>query len=258
MTIAEAAFALLKPSNALAVLFLVGTILLWTSHSALGRGVLSITVAALVIVTVLPVGRWLMLPLEGEATTPPLPVSPAGIILLGGYFDGLRSTSAYPFALSDAAERVTAAAALALRFPAAPLIVTDGASDPALPSGALVSARLLEGLGVPASQIVQETEARSTWDNAVFTKRLVNPEAGQRFVLVTSAWHMKRAFATFRAAGWPDLVAYPVDYATDPPSRWGMLGGSFADRLSDLDKAAREWSAIAYYWVNGRLKDFSL
>jgi uncharacterized SAM-binding protein YcdF (DUF218 family) len=62
--------------------------------------------------------------------------------------------------------------------------------------------------------------ARSCWrngratqsENAIFTRDLVQPQPGQTWVLVTSAWHMPRAVETFERNGWTGLVPWPVDF----------------------------------------------
>ena len=65
----------------------------------------------------------------------------------------------------------------------------------------LAMGRLLEALGVARERITLESRSRDTYENAVFTKRLVNPAPGQRWLLVTSGWHMPRAMGCFRKAG---------------------------------------------------------
>ncbi len=73
--------------------------------------------------------------------------------------------------------------------------------------------RLLEALGVPRERLTLESRSRDTYENAVFTKRLINPAPGERWLLVTSGWHMPRAIGCFRKAGFP-VEAWTVDYRT--------------------------------------------
>ena len=54
---------------------------------------------------------------------------------------------------------------------------------------------------LPESRLVLEDKSRNTIENAVFTRRLVDPKPGERWLLVTSAWHMPRAMGVFRQAG---------------------------------------------------------
>jgi len=118
-------------------------------------------------------------------------------------------------------------------------------------SGAELSAALLREVGIAPERIVVEGAALSTRDNAVLTRQLVDPAPEGRYILVTSAWHMPRSLATFRAAGWPELVPYPVDYLTDRNALSLAPTGSAARGLTLADLAAREYLASAYYFARG-------
>ena len=61
-----------------------------------------------------------------------------------------------------------------------------------------------------------ENKSRNTFENAVFTYKLINPNPNQKWVLITSASHMYRAHLTFKAAKWKNLILYPVDFQTTP------------------------------------------
>jgi DUF218 domain len=62
-------------------------------------------------------------------------------------------------------------------------------------------------------RIIVERKSRNTTENAAFTKQLVMPKPGERWLLVTSAMHMPRAVGVFRKAGFA-VDAYPVGYQT--------------------------------------------
>lgn len=65
--------------------------------------------------------------------------------------------------------------------------------------------------GVDEERIILEEKARNTYENALYTKDLVESRGYKRILIVTSAYHMKRAQLCFRKQGLePDI--YPVDY----------------------------------------------
>ena len=76
--------------------------------------------------------------------------------------------------------------------------------------------REFEALGIAHDRITAEEQSRNTIENAVFSRLLADPKPGERWLLVTSAFHMPRAIAAFRAAGFP-VEAYPVDWRTRGP-----------------------------------------
>src|SRR5207248_10072596 len=73
--------------------------------------------------------------------------------------------------------------------------------------------------GVAENRIVLEERSRSTHENAVFAKELIRPSTAETWILVTSAFHMPRAVASFRAVDWP-VIPYPVDFKVDPNTVW--------------------------------------
>src|SRR4029079_19446208 len=74
-------------------------------------------------------------------------------------------------------------------------------------------ARLVQEFCLPPSRIVVEDISRTTAENAALLRAKLSPHAGQRWLLVTSAFHMPRAVGAFRKAGF-SVEAYPVDWRT--------------------------------------------
>lgn len=250
MSVAEAAFLVLQPSALIAVVLAAGLIgLLMATPGA--RAVLGVGVGLFLVCGLLPVGSALLalleapFPFEGYAGPPP-----DGIIVLGGYLNPSATLATRQIALNDRAERITAAAALAKRYPDASVIVTDGGGIPGK-SGADLSRVLLMDFGVAEDRIVLETEAASTRQNATLTQAIVDPAPDERFMLVTSAFHMPRAVATFRGAGWQNLIPWPVDSAADARPLWRRFPSAPAEGLQLIDLAIRELAATAYYRFAG-------
>ena len=111
--------------------------------------------------------------------------------------------------------------------------------------------RYLRDVGIAPNRIVLENQSRNTWENAVFTKRLIKPQREQRFLLVTSAWHMPRAIGIFRKAGF-DVVAYPVDYRTQGNGDLLRPYSTLTNGLRAVDQATKEWIGLLAYWISGR------
>jgi uncharacterized SAM-binding protein YcdF (DUF218 family) len=106
---------------------------------------------------------------------------------------------------------------------------------------------LLATLGVDPGRVLLDREARNTHENAVNAMALAQPQPGEVWLLVTSAFHMPRSIGAFRRAGWT-ITAYPVDYITGPSERF-LLDLDFAGGLSLASFAVREWvGLLAYRW----------
>ncbi len=70
------------------------------------------------------------------------------------------------------------------------------------------------GLKVLPDDILIETESRNTHENAVFAGEMISKELPDHHpILITSAFHMKRALGCFKKEG-IDVQPYPVDFRT--------------------------------------------
>ena len=86
-------------------------------------------------------------------------------------------------------------------------------------------------------------------------RQLVQPRPGETWVVVTSAMHMPRTVACFRAAGWGDVIPYPTDFKV-VLGDWDAGTVQVADNLALLDAALHEWIGLAYYRLTGRTQEW--
>lgn len=92
-----------------------------------------------------------------------------------------------------------------------PIILSGGPVLPGDADEAAIEKRMLLSLGVPESDIYMDEKSRNTAENAANTRALCEIHGWQRPIVVTSAFHMKRAFYFFTREGL-DGIAYPCDY----------------------------------------------
>ncbi|WP_420393690.1 YdcF family protein [Acuticoccus sp.] len=241
----ELLFAFAKPANAIYALLVIGLVLAFAGRR-LGLTLAAVATVLWGVAAYLPVGQWLLRPLE-ERFAAPEELGPLdGIIILGGYQERHSGeASPHGVAVNDAAERLLAGAALARRHSEARVVLTDA-------SGVEPSARFLEAMGIARERIVLEGEATSTLENARLVRDLVRPRDGERWALVTSAYHMPRSVGTFRRADWTGLVPVPVDHIAAEGALLREAPLAPERGLRQLEVATREWAALAYYRLDGR------
>jgi uncharacterized SAM-binding protein YcdF (DUF218 family) len=242
------------PSNALIAVGLVGLVLLCTRFTRLASWLILTSLVLIAIAGLSPLGNALILPLEQRF--PPWDPSrgpPDGIVVLGGAISPDISAARGAVALNEAAERIIAAVELARRYPNARIIYSGGTNALIFAEGveAAFAVRQLEALGVAHDRITAEEQSRNTIENAVFSRLLANPKPGERWLLVTSAYHMPRAMAAFRAAQFP-IEAYPVDWRTRGPADVVTPFGSLSEGLGRTDTAAHEWLGLLAYRLAGK------
>lgn len=214
------------------------------------------TFAVLLALSILPLGDLLLRPLESaNAPGPPLD-RVDGIIVLGGGEDAAASRFWSQPQVNEAGDRFLGALALAHRFPRARILFAGGSGrlrDTAGGAGATeadVAARIFRAQGLGPDRLLLESRSRNTAENARLGLALAQPAAGEVWVLVTSAFHMPRAMASFRAAGWEGLVAYPVDYRTRAFAdglEWDPVG-----HIETLNTAIKAWVGLLAYRLAGR------
>lgn len=215
----------------------------------------SVTLAAILAVGMFPIGDSLLRPLEAEFSPQAVPEQIDGIVVLGGVEDQ-RATAAWGEPqLNEAAERLTAAAVLAIAYPEARLVFSGGSGrlrntvlgQPEIPS---VAVDFFASLGIDFDRITWEDQSRNTAENARFSYEVAAPSSGETWLLVTSAFHMGRALASFEAAGWGEIIPHPVDYRTG--SFIDGIGWNLAGNLEVLNIAIKEWVGRLAYRVTGR------
>jgi uncharacterized SAM-binding protein YcdF (DUF218 family) len=242
------------PSNAVAMLCALGVLLLATRFHDAGMRILIAGVLALLVLAYSPLGNWLLLPLsERFPAWQAQGRAPDGIIVLGGAIDSERSQARGSLEMDASAERIVAMLQLARRFPAARIVFSGGSNNligDSVPE-APIAGDLLEDFGTVRSRIVLESESRTTAENAAFTRELVAPKPGERWLLVTSAFHMPRAVGAFRKAGF-EVEAYPVDWRTRGWSDAWTPFGSASAGLARSDAAVHEWIGLIAYWLTER------
>lgn len=201
-------------------------------------------------------GAVLLTPLEERYPRPSVPDNVAGIVVLGGGFEGAINLARGGYEVNSGGDRFVETAVLARRYPQAKIVVSGGTGTLVLDGegDADTAPRLLEALGVPRDRLILENRSRNTYENALYSKQLVSPKPGETWLLVTSAFHMPRSMALFAKAEFA-VVAWPVDYRTSSQEGFGLFADNPADSLQNTTMALREWTGLLAYWLSGRIDE---
>jgi len=141
----------------------------------------------------------------------------------------------------------------------APLLIFTGGwvswIPNAKPEGEILVQRAVN-LGVPKDKILVTGKVQNTEEEAIAVAQLCSRRLVEgrkpRIILVTSAFHMRRAEMLFRKSGF-EVTPFPVDLQTSENS--GITPLSFLPSVQALarsETAIREMIGLAYYWVLGR------
>ena len=249
---------MLLPTNFLIGIGLVGAVLLATRFASLGRKLGIAAVAFLAICGFSPLGNWVLYPLESRFPPwDPARGAPDGIVVLGGAIDTDLSVAHGTAVFTDAAGRLMAAAALARRYPNARILYSGGNANLVFDEAskeADYAVAVFEGLGISRERLVLERRSRNTWENAEFSKAIAAPKSGERWLLVTSAYHMPRSVGLFRKAGFA-VEPYPVDWRVGGRADILTLSSLSSEGLDRVDTGIREWMGLAAYWISGKTRE---
>jgi uncharacterized SAM-binding protein YcdF (DUF218 family) len=169
------------------------------------------------------------------------------ILVLGGSMAYSQSASGLGPDWGDSIDRFFAGVDLYKAGRASTLLLSGGSVE--LPAGRpsegqVLSQRAIE-LGVPASAVFVLPRARDTEAEAELARRFFKGKPS-RIILVTSAFHMRRAKLIFERHGF-EVSPVAVDIKISVVRRFPRDWLPRASALGMIETVAREAAAIAYY-----------
>ena len=111
--------------------------------------------------------------------------------------------------------------------------------------------KMLSDMGFPLKHFIAENKSRTTYENVANSKALVQPQAGENWLLITSAFHMPRSTRVFEKQGWK-IIPYPAGYIENDKLHawhWFDVSGNYWK----LNVAAKEMIGIIAYQLSGRI-----
>lgn len=211
-------------------------------------------VVLFVLLGFLPVGPNLVVYLESQYGKPnPMPANVTGIVVLGGVINGERSEHYQQVSLNDYAERITEMIRLSHIYPQARIIFSGGSGqfDQTSPKESEKVRTLLKNMDINTSRFEYDDRSRNTYENMLESSKIAHPQPGDKWLLVTSAFHLPRSMAIFKKGGW-DITPYPAGYLEDGSYIWyptlDVLGNFYK-----LQVATKEIVGIIAYSLTDKL-----
>lgn len=177
-----------------------------------------------------------------------------GIVLTG--VTNLSKTAYDRTFFNKGADRITHALQLYREGKIKKILITGGQGlNPVNPqSEAEILQRFLLMTGVPPEDVMIEDQSKNTHENALFTKEFLKEkgiDVNQEFILITSAFHMKRAQACFDKVGLA-TETFPTDYYSND-IKYDIPTLLFPDPYSIFiwHIVSKEWIGILVYRLVG-------
>lgn len=252
-------WGLFQPSSLVAIFFAAGAVFAISGRAKAALRLFAGGAFLYAVFGFLPLANWVLAPLEIEAkaTAAENLDGAAGIIVLGGAVGTATSLARGVPHLNESADRMIEVLRLAARYPALPVFFSGGKGDlfprKDFDTEAEVALRFFEAFDLAPPRLRFEDRSRNTLENAVEAAKALQPKPGQKWILVTSAFHMPRAKALFEGQGF-EILARPVDFRTNGFDDWWRPFPRAWEGLRRLDLAAKEWIGIAVAWLAGDLR----
>ncbi len=108
---------------------------------------------------------------------------------------------------------------------------------------------ILKSFGIPKNKIILESKSKNTHENALYVLEILKEKGWKKIILITSAFHMKRAYLCFQKLG-IEVQIYPTDYRTlKKQVNWDTMVPSVG-ALETSTIAIKEWIGLVMYaWL---------
>jgi uncharacterized SAM-binding protein YcdF (DUF218 family) len=195
-----------------------------------------------------PVADRMIAPLEASAPLSDLSSGKVDAIVLlgGGINDGVPDLSGSGAPSEEMLARIVTAVRVYRKLQV-PIVVAGGAPPEFKTPEALIVRRFLLDLGIPEERIVIEDQSRDTLENARNVAVICQKLDYDRLLVVTSAYHVRRARLAFASAGL-EVEMFPANFQSAPARHYGWATWlpSVAAQAT-VWRAGREYIGLLYY-----------
>jgi len=242
-----------SPFNLIIFLFVIGVILNFINFKKFSKILFFFTFLLFFITGVLPTGSYLMYLLEKDFHSKIyLPDNIDGILVLAGATNPYLTKEYNQISLNDSVERLTESIQLIKKYPRAKVFFAGGSGSLTHPdlNHSAVAKIFYESLDVDINKIYFENKSRNTYENILFAKKKFNPNKNEKWILITSAFHLTRAINIGKKLNW-ELIPYATDFKLPKKFTW-KLSMSFFNNLSKFQQSSHEWAGLIAYYFLGR------
>jgi len=244
---------LFNPFNFILFLLILAVIFNFLKFYQFSKIILYFTFFLFFITGVLPTGSYLLYLLEKNYHNKiNLPENIDGILILSGATNPFLTKEHDQISLNGSVERLTESIQLIKKYPKAKVFFAGGSGSVKYPdlSHSAVAKKFYESLDINIKNIYFENASRNTYENIFFAKKKFNPNSDERWILITSAFHLKRAINIGEKLGWK-FIPYATDYKLPKKFSW-KLSINFFGNLGTFQHSSHEWVGIISYYLMGR------
>ncbi len=238
-------WVVLNPLNLLLIFLIIGFFFKIINMKIISKSFYALSLIFFVIVGIFPTGNIILSKLE--KSYPALTTLPShldGILILGGPSGPGLTREHGQVSFNEAGERLTESVKLIKNYQSSKIIFSGG-------SHTYVAKKFFSEMDIDVSDIIFESKSRNTFENILFSKKIINPKEFENWLLVTSSFHMSRAINVAEKLNWK-FIPYPVDFRTSKKLISFKPGLALLDNFNSFNLASHEVTGLISYYLLGR------
>lgn len=237
---------LLVTPDFLIVCFLLVSYVTFSRYRKLSRSLFAVVLSLMLSLTFFPVGEWLIYPLEVKyITNPKLPKDIDGIIMLAGGEELSLSIMWQQMEFDKAVERNLYFLKYMRQYSNAQFYFSGSGGIEHHRSSKELVLQLADLWGLKANKISFELDSTTTMQSVKNLLGLIKPKKSEKWLVITSAWHMPRTKILFDHYGW-EVIPFPVDHLSHK-ERLFRINLNLSENLAIFKIAIKEWVGILVY-----------
>ena len=209
------------------------------------------------LISFLPIGSYLTYIIEKEFhTNTKIPERLDGILILGGATNPLLFKEFDQISLNGSAERLVESVMIIRKFEKAKVIFSGGSGivNRSDLGHSQVAKLFYKKMGVDINKIFFEDKSRNTHENIIYSKKIAKPKKNENWLLITSAFHMKRALLIAEKNNWK-FIPYAVDFKNIKEFKL-TPNLNLLSNLNSFQSGLHEWLGLVSYYLMGRTEKF--
>ena len=241
-----------NPLNIFLVLFFLSYFLNFFHYRKLSNTLYVFSLIFFFSIIIIPIGSYLLFLLEKDFHSQPNINQIDGILILSGATNPYLSIEHNQVNLNDSSERLFESIIMIKNNPNTKVIFSGGSGSLRFKSldHAAIAKIFFYKMGVDSNKIIYENKSRNTYENIFLSKEIANPKKNEKWLIITSAFHMKRSLLVAEKLGW-NLIPYATDF--NEPKKFSLiLTFNLFKNLSKFQKASHEWIGIISYYFLGK------
>ncbi len=246
-------WTILNPFNLFIFLYLFSFILYFFTLKKLSTVFFLLNFLFLFSISLFPIGNFLIHIIEKEFHTDiDIPDKLDGILIIGGASNALMFKEYNQINLNDSAERLVESVNIINKFNTSKVIFSGGSGIINRPDldHSQVAKSFYKKMGVDTNRIIFENNSRNTYENIVFSKKIADPKKNEKWLVITSASHMKRTLLIAEKNNW-NMIPYAVDFKN--VKNFKLLPNlKLLSNLNSFQYGVHEWIGLISYYLMGR------